>query len=77
MSEEYRIVTIADFDKVPDDRLSACVQEFVSCLFEFRQLRHAGLRLETFTWVDDGIPLVQSVEFEGETIPNPVFPVQP
>ena len=75
MSTEYQINTIADFAKVPDDRLSDCIQEFVLCLFQFRAVQHkTGYALEAFTWVDDGIPMVQAVEVEGETIPNQHFP---
>lgn len=72
---EYHIVSIADFANVPDDRLPACIQEFVCCLFEFRKVqRETGYALDTFTWVDDGIPMIQAVNIEDETIPNPNFP---
>ena len=72
---EYHIVSIADFANVPDDRLSACIQEFVCCLFELRKVqRETGYALVTFTWVDDGIPMIQAVNIEDETIPNPNFP---
>ena len=71
---EYHIVSIADFANVPDDRLSACIQEFVCYLFEFRKVqRETGYALDTFTWVDDGVPMIQAVNIEDETIPNPNF----
>jgi len=72
---EYFIVSIADFAKVPDERLSACVQEFVTCLFEFRSVqRETGYALESFTWIDDGNQMIQAVNIENETILNPHFP---
>lgn len=72
---KYHIVSIADFANVPDDRLPACIHEFVCCLFELRKVqRGTGYALYTFTWIDDGIPMIQSVNIEDETIPNPNFP---
>jgi hypothetical protein len=80
MATEYEIKTIADFEQVPDDRICDCIQEFVICLLRTRTAREGDirLRLEGFTWIDDGIPMVRSCDLRigdtTENIPNPNFP---
>lgn len=78
---EYEINTIADFARVPDDRLAQCLREF--CTFALRARRNIKLkdieaRLESFTWIDDGIPMVREAHItigdQIEIIPNPNFP---
>ena len=78
---EYHIATVADFAKVPDDRLHDCLQEFCGLLINHRinlQRPDFDLRLESWTWVDDGIHMVREVHLtagdQTETIPNPHFP---
>lgn len=75
---EYHIATIEDFAKVPDDRLAQCMAEFCAYMMEVRPLMTCGLAVESFTWIDDGIPMLQgvnlSVDGQEEYLPNPNFP---
>lgn len=78
---EYHIVTIADFAKVPDDRLAPCLAEFCAHALDLRQnMTHPDveMRLESFTWIDDGVPMVKGCNIEiGDQrgyFPNPNFP---
>lgn len=75
---EYRIEKIEDFQKVPDGRLLACLQEFVGCVLDVRPLQQQGIGMESFTWIDDGIPMIRDAVFSDgertETIHNPYFP---
>lgn len=79
---EYRIETVADFAKVPADRLGDCLAEFVPFLFFTRHAGEAdpevGLALEAFTWIDDGVEGVRGVNLRSgdreEYLPNPNFP---
>jgi hypothetical protein len=81
---EYPMRTISDFEAVPDDRICDCLQEFVMLVLQVRAGRRkdpkigASLRLESWTWVDDGIPLIREVSLtmgdRTEIIPNPRFP---
>ena len=66
MSNEYEIKHVADFLKVPEDRLDACLKEFKT----FVELSRAHLKVveavaeelgingrgevQAFTWIDDG-----------------------
>jgi hypothetical protein len=75
---EYRIITVADFQQVPDDRLEACLLEFVGAMLQVRPLQKENLGMESLTWVDDGIPAIESFNLkigdQEENIPNPHFP---
>lgn len=78
---EYPISTVADFAKVPDERLEDCLREFVSLIVSHRvnlQRPDFDLRLESWTWIDDSIPAIREVhlmvEDRVENIPNPRFP---
>lgn len=77
---EYEIKTIADFEKVPDDRLCDCLKEFASCLIGFRASRNEDIRLglDSFVWIDDGIEMIKSINLTigdtTENIANPNFP---
>lgn len=80
MATEYQIDTVADFEKVPDDRICDCLQEFVICLLKAREIRKQKPRLSFhgMAWIDDGIPGFRSVNLTigdtTENIPNPNFP---
>ena len=79
MANEYEIITVADFAKVPDDRLKDCLQEFAACVLETRRLNRFALGLDSFTWIDDGIPMIReaSIEWPDGTTDaylNPKFP---
>lgn len=79
---EYEINTIADFQKVPDDRLGDCLLEFAGSMLELRKLTKHGIVTNGWTWVDDGIHLFRGATLqigeESEYIKNPNFPeVQP
>jgi hypothetical protein len=52
----YRIATVEDFLKVPEERLECCLSEFRTVLRTFRLFEAViGRELEpAFTWVDDG-----------------------
>ena len=77
-SPEYDIATIEDFTKVPNDRLAQCLAEFCAFMQEVRPLMAHGLAPESFTWIDDGIPMIRgvnlSVNGQEEFLPNPNFP---
>jgi hypothetical protein len=52
----YHIETVADFLKVPQDRLDDCLAEFrtvLRCVEPFEALTGAEI-VPSFTWVDDG-----------------------
>lgn len=55
---EYRIESLADFAKVPDDRLTLCLEEFRSWVDMYRAMTHDGPMpdglVSRFTWIDDG-----------------------
>lgn len=65
MSNEYEIIHVADFLKVPEDRLDACLKEFKTFVEISRA--HSELieavtetlgieaksEVQSFTWVDD------------------------
>lgn len=80
MSQEYEITTVEDFQRVPDDRLADCLQEFVLCLLDTRTLQKQGLGLRSFVWIDDGIRMIRGIDVtvgkQTEYVPNPHFPVQ-
>lgn len=77
MSTEYKIETIADFAKVPDDRLEECLGEVMVMILDGRELKKGGLEVERVIWIDDGIPGVRGVNLlvgdQKEYIPNPHF----
>jgi hypothetical protein len=51
----YHIETVADFLKVPEDRLEYCLSEFLTVLRAFRDFEALiGHELvPAFTWIDD------------------------
>lgn len=56
--QAYRIESLHDFTKVPEDRLMACLEEFADWVAMCRivtggEAPHPALRLG-FTWCDDG-----------------------
>jgi hypothetical protein len=67
MSAEYKIASLADFVKIPPEKLDACLIDFAAWLRLFRveaEINSAATRMlggaaklssESFTWVDDGI----------------------
>jgi len=79
MPAEYEIATVADSQKVPTDRLPHCLSEFSACLLETRRLGQFGMGLDSFTWIDDGIPMIREAQLEWpdgsiDTYRNPNFP---
>lgn len=82
MSAEYTISSLADFAKVPPDRLGACLADFATWLRllpKHAEIEAAASRMlgstttlvtDAFIWVDDGIAGLSAftVECEGETI---------
>lgn len=60
MVDIYKIETVADFLKVPEDRLDDCLKEFAAwvviskSMIGFSDSCGAGLEVIGFTWVDDG-----------------------
>ena len=75
---EYKIETIADLQKVPDDRLLDCLKEIVSVVLDARaRMGKHGLALEGVTWIDDGIHEYRGANLlcgdKEEYIPNPKF----
>ena len=81
---EYEIRTVADFSKVPEDRLSQCLMEFSGWLRLVREAKEvegllgtmcgveAKLGTDKFIWRDDrkaGLGAVNVVDKEsGETV---------
>lgn len=73
--KEYRISSLADFAKVPPDRLDACLVDFKAFLLHVCQSEAELVRLlgpvasgtvsvgESFTWVDDGVPGIGFIDF--------------
>ena len=64
---EYRIEGLADFSKVPDDRLEACLAEFAEAvrlhgaasllqrlIQEAAGVEPKGMEFPLFVWIDDG-----------------------
>lgn len=60
---QYRIETVQDFLKVPEDRLPTCLEEFADFLEVIRAIdtmaglvgaKEGGVNYGAFTWVDDG-----------------------
>lgn len=81
MPAEYEITTVADFAKVPDDRIEDCLREFAGLVISHRinlQRPDFNLLLDSWTWIDDGIPMVRGVGIaigdQHEYFPNPNFP---
>jgi hypothetical protein len=66
MNQEYKIATIADFLKVPEEKQEQCLRDFFAWLTLARQAKEleqslAGgilegttLGLDSFLWIDDG-----------------------
>ena len=67
MDKSYKLKTVMDFTKVPEDRIDACLEEFKDFIGHMRLLhnlardvaRIAGakdvdLGKSYFTWIDDG-----------------------
>lgn len=62
MSQEYRIETVADFGKIPADRLDVFLEEFRGILQTQAEIQSmlalVGVPVEavfqTITWIDDG-----------------------
>jgi hypothetical protein len=72
--KKYEIKTLADFARVPPDRLDACFAEFRECVAYFREMIAMCETIETpldlpdlgFEWTDDGAPGMSAVEVEVE-----------
>lgn len=66
MSDKYEIKSVADFIKVPDEKLSECLRDFASWCDFHREMRDLldGIEMheETFIWVDDGKPGISSIK---------------
>ncbi|WP_151838047.1 MULTISPECIES: hypothetical protein [unclassified Acinetobacter] len=60
MSNQYRIVTLGDFLKIPADRIEDCMKELSGHLLAMRMtldnfgLEPQGNEVKSFTWDDDG-----------------------
>ena len=53
--KRYDIVTLPDFLKVPEDRMSSCLADFKIYLEYCRELQGVdGIEPIKFVWVDDG-----------------------
>ena len=78
MADEYTIRTVADFAKIPEDKLQECLADFVQFLAMIRcsqkinqaihmefELPEGSVNLETdvFHWIDDGKRGLSTVEF--------------
>jgi len=78
MADEYTIRTVADFAKIPEDKLQECLADFVQflamirCSAEINQamkialvLPEGSVNLETdvFHWIDDGKRELSTVAF--------------
>ena len=91
MSEhpEYRIASIADFLKVPEDRLTACLEEFEDWVCILRATDALIRTLapdhptdsplvteQSFTWVDDGARNItmRLDDADGERIVDAHYP---
>lgn len=80
----YPIRTVADFAAIPEDRIDACLIDFAAWLRVSRRSQEISDVTESmiggsvqfdiggFTWVDDGIVGISSVDIqcEGKTIAN-------
>ena len=77
MSNEYTIENLADFLKVPDDRIEDCLKDFAIWIGTKRRfeaesvplLEKLGIKkgvmfLDKFVWKDDGIAGVSDVGIE-------------
>ncbi len=71
----YQIRTVADFDAVPDDKIDACISDFLTYC-EFRRLSRALLDPEVaavtdfFEWIDDGEEGVSEIRFVVDQPPT-------
>lgn len=69
MSNEYEIRTVADFAKLPADKIAACLSDFVEWLDAVRKIAAfpsvvsdmlgckkgaVSVNMSSFTWIDDG-----------------------
>jgi hypothetical protein len=54
MSNQYEIKSLVDFNKIPQDRLDACLAEFKVWLGIANLATIAGAIASGFTWIDDG-----------------------
>ncbi|MDX9972268.1 MAG: hypothetical protein RBU21_04655 [FCB group bacterium] len=65
--KSYKLKTVMDFTKIPEDRIDACLEEFKDCIGHMRLLRtlasdvarmagakDVDLGKSYFTWIDDG-----------------------
>ena len=81
MSEPTRIVlrTVQDFFAIPDEKLDACIVDFIGFLQTVRAMRAnpdltgaLAPDAETyFTWIDDGKHIAYAIE--GGEIREPLF----
>lgn len=71
MSKSYEIRTVADFVKVPADRIDDCLAEFAVALVVGRMAAAISdqIKFPLFTWHDDGKKEAQiNVEIGGESV---------
>lgn len=64
MTDEYRIETVKDFLKVPEDKRDECLRDFKtwldtieglqSALAELADIDKNLVRIDTYIWLDDG-----------------------
>jgi len=60
--ERYEIVTLADFLKVPQDLIPACLADFDDYVSMCRELADIkGVEPIKFTWINDGISGISAV----------------
>lgn len=75
MSNEYPITGLEDFLKVPEDKIDECLADFKNWLSLARQsavitsmldalsgVPGSTTFLHSFTWIDDGIPGIRTVQ---------------
>ena len=56
MTNKYKIETIEDFLKVPEDRLNDCLEDFKTFIEMIRFMKEVGNGVEMinhFVWIDD------------------------
>ncbi|MBL8473718.1 MAG: hypothetical protein JNM98_18150 [Rhodocyclaceae bacterium] len=86
MTAEYTIRTVADFAKVPADKIGACLADFAGFLSLAREAAALEAELQrafsvpagatrmdesVFIWIDDGVHGVSALEFsDAETGAN-------